>query len=49
MLGVMLSSTISTDLDVSSVRSLMSVLVSLEMAVEFLVVSLKTTLAHGNT
>lgn len=49
MLGVMLSSTISTDLDVSSVRSLMSVLVSLEMVVEFLVVSLKTTLAHGNT
>lgn len=49
MLRVMLSSTISADLDVSSVRSLMSVLVSLEMVVEFLVVSLKTTLAHGNT
>lgn len=45
----MLSSTISTDLDVSSVRSLTNVLVSLEMVVEFLVVSLKTTLAHGNT
>lgn len=49
MLRVVLSSTISTDLDVSSVRSLMSVLVSLEMVVEILVVSLKTTLAHGNT
>lgn len=49
VLRVMLSSTISTDLDVSSVRSLINVLVSLEMVVEFLVVSLKTTLAHGNT
>lgn len=43
----MLSNNTATDLDLSSVRSLMSVLVSLEMVVEFLVVSLKTN--HENT
>lgn len=43
----MLSNTISTDLDVSSVRSLINVSVSLEMVVEFLVESLKTK--HENT
>lgn len=43
-LGMMLSSTFHTDHDVSSIRSSMSVLVSLEMVVEFLVV--KTNLAH---
>lgn len=43
----MLSNTTSTDLDMSSVRSLMSASVSLEMGVEFLVVSLKTN--HENT
>lgn len=43
---MMLSSTIPIDLEAAGVRSLMSVLVSLEMVVEFLVVSLKTNLAH---
>lgn len=43
-LGMMLSSTFFNDRDASSIRSLMSVLVSLETVVEFLVV--KTNLAH---
>ena len=45
-LRMLLSSTVCADLDASGVRSLTSVLVPLEMVVEFLVVSLKTNLAH---
>lgn len=43
---MILSSTISTDLDASGITLLTSGFVSLEMVVEFLVVSLKTNLAH---